>query len=72
MTDLGHGCHHYRVIADGWVAGRRVRRGEVILMHPTVARYEPVELVKASAKGPSSPASKTGAKPAPEAFDDRD
>ncbi|WP_413874163.1 hypothetical protein [Albidovulum sp.] len=32
----------YRVIADGWVAGRRARAGETVRLTKAEARYEPV------------------------------
>lgn len=33
----------YLARADGWVAGRRVRKGEAVALTPAAAAYEPVD-----------------------------
>lgn len=33
----------YVARADGWVAGRRVRKGEAVALTPAAAAYEPVD-----------------------------
>jgi hypothetical protein len=32
----------FRVDFDGWVAGRRVRKGEIVRLTAAEARYEPI------------------------------
>lgn len=39
MTDK----QQYRALDDGWIAGRRVRKGEIVEMTEAEARYEPAE-----------------------------
>lgn len=34
----------YRARADGWVAGRRVQKDDLLQLSPAQARYEPVDL----------------------------
>ena len=35
----------YRVLADGWVAGQRAKKDDIISLTAAEARYEPVEPV---------------------------
>lgn len=51
----------YHARADGWVAGRRVEKGQAVELTAAEARYEPVELVA------SGPAAQTRRRPAAEA-----
>lgn len=49
----------YRVTADGWIAGRRAKAGDVVDLTPAQAKYEPVEPVTAAqarSRKPSAPA----------------
>ncbi len=45
----------HRALDDGWIAGRRVRKGDPVALTEDEARYEPVEPVaparRAKAKG---------------------
>lgn len=41
----------YRVLQAGWVAGRRVKEGDILQLTEVEARYEPVELVTAATSG---------------------
>lgn len=51
----------YRVLADGWINGRRRKKGEIVTLTPRAAKYENVEPV-ADAPPPEKPAAKSRAK----------
>ena len=46
----------YRALADGWIAGRRVKAGEILDLTLAQAKYEPVE--PAADPAPAEPAPK--------------
>jgi hypothetical protein len=46
----------YRVIADGWIAGRRVRADDTVRLTEAEARYEPVVRVAEAAPAGAPPA----------------
>ena len=53
---------NYIVNADGWVAGRFRKKGEVISMKPSAAKYENVTLEKDDPKPVEKSQSKRGSK----------
>lgn len=46
----------YIARADGWVAGRRVKAGDTVLLTKEAARYEPVDLLPQTSAGVAEPA----------------
>lgn len=42
----------YVARADGWVAGRRVRKGDQVMLPPAAAAYEPVDHATVAAEAP--------------------
>jgi len=51
----------YRARADGWINGRRRKKGEIVELTPRAAKYENVEPVE-SGPPPEKPAAKSRAK----------
>jgi hypothetical protein len=52
----------YRVRADGWVAGRRRKEGDIVTLTPRAARYENVEPAKPAKEAQDSPVKPTASK----------
>lgn len=48
----------WRVLADGWIAGRRAEKGDVLDLTEAEAKYEPVEPYLDEAETPAATAGK--------------
>ncbi|MGC9419656.1 MAG: hypothetical protein ACP5EN_11870 [Rhodovulum sp.] len=56
------GKQDYRVRADGWVDGRRVKKDDIVRLTPRGAKYENVDPVKPPARAAAKAKPEAGSK----------